>query len=49
MVRVMPLENLLFVVEQREFSGSVVECLTGDRGAAGPHHRHCVVSLSKTH
>ena len=32
-----------------ERSGSVVECLTRDRGAAGfePHRRHCVVSLSK--
>ena len=33
----------------REHSGSVVECLTRDRGAGGlePHRRHCVVSLSK--
>ena len=33
----------------RERSGSVVECLTRDRGAHGfePHRRHCVVSLSK--
>ena len=30
----------------RERSGSVVECLTRDRGAE-PHCRHCVVSLSK--
>ena len=32
-----------------ERSGSVVECLTRDRRAAGlePHQRHCVVSLSK--
>ena len=32
-----------------ERSGSVVECLTRDRGASGfvPHRRHCVVSLSK--
>ena len=29
----------------RERSGSVVECLTPDRGAAGPepHQRYCVV------
>ena len=38
----------------RERSGSVVECLTLDRGAVSssgiePHRRHCVVSLSKTH
>ena len=33
----------------RERSGSVVECLTRDRRAAGlsPQRRHCVVSLSK--
>ena len=30
----------------RECSGSVVECLTSDRGFE-PHRRHCVVSLSK--
>ena len=33
-------------------SGSVVECLTQDRGAAGlikAHWCHCVVSLSKKH
>ena len=34
----------------REPSGSVVECLTRDRGAGvEPNRRHCVVSLSKTH
>ena len=37
----------------RESSGSVVECLTRDRGVVRfqPHGRHCVVSLSssKTH
>ena len=35
----------------RESSGSEVECLTRDRGAAGfkPRQRHSVVSLSKTH
>ena len=35
----------------REHSGSVVECLTRDRGAVGSslHRHHCVVSLSKTH
>ena len=34
-----------------EHSGSVVECLTRDRGAAifKPHGLHCVVSMSKTH
>ena len=34
-----------------ERSGSVVECLIQDRGAASSNHhwRHCVVSLSKTH
>ena len=30
----------------RERSGSLVECLTRDRGFE-PHRRHCVVSLSK--
>ena len=33
-----------FVYKER--SGSVVECLTRDRGFE-PHRRHCVVSLSK--
>ena len=37
----MQLDQLL----QRERSGSVVECLTQDRGFE-PHRRHCVVSLS---
>ena len=34
-----------------EHNGSVVECLTQDRGATvfEPHRYHCVVSLSKTH
>ena len=33
----------------RERSGSVVECLTRDRGAAGSksHRRHCVVALEQ--
>ena len=46
--------HICFLVEiyttfERERSGSEVECLTRDRGAAGfePHRRHCVVSLSK--
>ena len=30
-----------------ERGGSLVECLTQDRGFE-PHQRHCVVSLSKT-
>ena len=32
-----------------ERSGSVVECLTRDKGAAGfePHRRHCVVVLEQ--
>ena len=36
---------------KREGSGSVVECLTQDRKGCRfePHHRHCIVSLSKTH
>ena len=34
--------------ELREHCGSVVECLTLDRGFE-PHRCHCVVSLSKTH
>ena len=34
----------------RECSGSVVECLTRDRGCGfEPHWHHCVLSLSKTH
>ena len=35
----------------RERSGSVVECLTRDRGVSGfeTHRRRCIVSLSKTH
>ena len=33
----------------RECSGSVVECLTGDRGVYGfePHWRHCIVVLEQ--
>ena len=36
---------------ERECSGSVVECLTRDRGLRvfEPHWHHCFVSLSKTH
>ena len=36
--------------EHEEHCGSVVECLTRDRGACRfePHQRHCVVFLSKT-
>ena len=32
-----------------ERSGSVVECLTQDRGAVGiePHRRHCIVVLEQ--
>ena len=35
--------------KSRELSGSVVECLTRDRRAAGfePHQRHCVVVLEQ--
>ena len=34
----------------KKCSGSVVECLTWDKGRRfEPHRRHCVVSLSKTH
>ena len=38
-----------WIDSMRERSGSVVECLTRDRGGCGfePHRRHCVVSLSK--
>ena len=46
-----PLNFFIIVIfEIRERSGSVVECLTRDLGAAvEPHLRRCVVSLSKTH
>ena len=38
-------------VDNRECSGSVVECLSLRLRGRGiePHRRHCVVSLSKTH
>ena len=45
--------RLLFCYQHHygEHSGSVVECLTRDRGAAvfEPQRRYWVVSLSKTH
>ena len=41
--------NDQFNIYVRERSGSVVECLTRDRRAAGlePHQRHCVVVLEQ--
>ena len=38
---------ILTFSNEREHSGSVEECLTRDRGAAGSNRRHCIVSLSK--
>ena len=39
-------EDFFNVAPYRERSGSVVECLTRDRGAA-PHWRHCVLVLEQ--
>ena len=42
--------SLLSLYKPNYTVGSVVECLTGDRGVAGlSHWRHCIMSLSKTH
>ena len=43
------INSLRKLYKTRERSGSVVECLTRDREAAGPrpHRSHCAVSLSK--
>ena len=40
---------VLLIFQHLKKRGSVVECLTGDRGAAGfePRRRGCVVSMSK--
>ena len=41
--------GLIYGIFLRERSGSVIECLTQDRGAVGlePHRRHCVVVLEQ--